>query len=442
MTAEAHRQGRWQDRGAVPAAVARDLLSEAELLELPPAQMPRKARPTTCTDKADLVDVLAQLGGVDLRFWGEGGDETVDIKSHEFIAYQKMTVAKLHTLVADFSPEPVLQQLSELSEPEPQPEDEQQQQQQQQLVAADKTLVDDSGDDAGDDSGDDSAGIGWICGTCAESNEPPELGEPEPQPEPHPEPQLADCGNCGCGQSWQEKVQRLQEENQRLRNENAQMCTRRNTAAGQWDVARHIKGTTYHKITEPRRPKVQGWIAFWRKHSGFEIPKYCPGQINGETTKAHPMEKAVGAHALIRSADGSVKCVIIPCCYKCNNTRNEHQLVWECDAVTIMNLDQLKYAGKILLPRPKKSAAPNVAEAASNDVNVPAYKEGAYWTTISAIKSDSNGIQMSGTTNNCASAEDIKYQDPDDYLHQVALLLKSKLGGQRHAANGYFTASA
>ena len=64
--------------------------------------MPQKGRPNS--DKADLVDELARLGGDDLRYWGEDGTQKVDDKSAAYKAYSGVSVAVLRSRVAEFPP--------------------------------------------------------------------------------------------------------------------------------------------------------------------------------------------------------------------------------------------------------------------------------------------------------------------------------------------------
>ena len=64
--------------------------------------MPQKGRPKS--EKADLVDELARLGGDDLRYWGEDGTQTVDDKSAAYKAYSGVSVAVLRSRVAEFPP--------------------------------------------------------------------------------------------------------------------------------------------------------------------------------------------------------------------------------------------------------------------------------------------------------------------------------------------------
>ena len=65
-------------------------------------KMPARSRPSS--DKADLVDELARLGGDDYRFWGDDGEGTVDSTSQAFKVYGGVSVAVLRSRVADFSP--------------------------------------------------------------------------------------------------------------------------------------------------------------------------------------------------------------------------------------------------------------------------------------------------------------------------------------------------
>ena len=65
--------------------------------------MPQKGRPNS--DKADLVDELARLGGDDYRFWGDDGTQTVDDKSAAYKAYSGVSVAVLRSRVAEFPPD-------------------------------------------------------------------------------------------------------------------------------------------------------------------------------------------------------------------------------------------------------------------------------------------------------------------------------------------------
>ena len=64
--------------------------------------MPQKGRPNS--EKADLVDELARLGGDDLRYWGEDGTQKVDDKSAAYKAYSGVSVAVLRSRVAEFPP--------------------------------------------------------------------------------------------------------------------------------------------------------------------------------------------------------------------------------------------------------------------------------------------------------------------------------------------------
>ena len=64
--------------------------------------MPQKGRPNS--DKADLVDELARLGGDDYRFWGDDGTQKVDDKSAAYKAYSGVSVAVLRSRVAEFTP--------------------------------------------------------------------------------------------------------------------------------------------------------------------------------------------------------------------------------------------------------------------------------------------------------------------------------------------------
>ena len=64
--------------------------------------MPQKGRPNS--DKADLVDELARLGGDDYRFWGDDGSQTVDDKSAAYKSYSGVSVAVLRSRVAEFPP--------------------------------------------------------------------------------------------------------------------------------------------------------------------------------------------------------------------------------------------------------------------------------------------------------------------------------------------------
>ena len=65
-------------------------------------KMPQKGRPKS--EKADLVDELARLGGDDLRYWGEDGTQKVDDKSAAYKAYSGVSVAVLRSRVAEFPP--------------------------------------------------------------------------------------------------------------------------------------------------------------------------------------------------------------------------------------------------------------------------------------------------------------------------------------------------
>ena len=72
--------------------------------------MPLKRRPDT--EKADLVDNLARIGGDDFRFWEDDGSGGVQQSSAEYRRYAGVSVASLRSRVAAISPQP---------QPEPSP---------------------------------------------------------------------------------------------------------------------------------------------------------------------------------------------------------------------------------------------------------------------------------------------------------------------------------
>jgi hypothetical protein len=86
--------------------------------------MPQRTRPNS--EKANLVDELARLGGDDLRFWEEDGTGTVDNASAEYKAYSKVSVAVLRSRVANFAEPPSGEDEQEESEEEEQESDDEQ----------------------------------------------------------------------------------------------------------------------------------------------------------------------------------------------------------------------------------------------------------------------------------------------------------------------------
>jgi hypothetical protein len=99
-----------------------------------------------------------------------------------------------------------------------------------------------------------------------------------------------------------------------------------------WEVNDHLGGTSYHKIQMSNKKEgihVQGWISYWKHHTGLEVPRYCPGNkvdVDKSTkgqTKAHRLENVVGAHVRIKDPDGNVRFAVVPACKKCNNVANE-----------------------------------------------------------------------------------------------------------------------
>jgi hypothetical protein len=86
--------------------------------------MPQRTRPNS--EKANLVDELARLGGDDLRFWEEDGTGTVDNASAEYKAYSKVSVAVLRSRVADFAEPPSGEEEQEEGDEEEQESDDEQ----------------------------------------------------------------------------------------------------------------------------------------------------------------------------------------------------------------------------------------------------------------------------------------------------------------------------
>jgi hypothetical protein len=125
--------------------------------------MPQKGRPNS--DKADLVDELARLGGDDLRFWGEDGTQRVDDKSAAYKAYSGVSVAVLRSRVANFPPEGEQSESEEEPPFEPEPEtdssDEEADDQPAAATAAAKTSA--------------PAPAPWFGGIFSSSAQPPDL---------------------------------------------------------------------------------------------------------------------------------------------------------------------------------------------------------------------------------------------------------------------------
>lgn len=104
-------------------------------------------------------------------------------------------------------------------------------------------------------------------------------------------------------------------------------------------VVDHLAGTSYHRVSfSKNRSSVQNWKAFWILHAGKPFPPLCPGRSGVDQLDAHSIgTSGLGAHTRIVDDDGNVRFAIVPACHCCNNTRNEHPLVWQCTAVTIVD---------------------------------------------------------------------------------------------------------
>jgi hypothetical protein len=131
-------------------------------------KMPQKGRPNS--DKADLVDELARLGGDDYRFWGADGTQRVDDKSAAYKAYSGVSVAVLRSRVADFPPGD-----NDSEEEEPDSEQEQSQREEERS---------ESDDEEGFHSGDEQQAVEqtpapesrpWFGGIFSTTKQPPTL---------------------------------------------------------------------------------------------------------------------------------------------------------------------------------------------------------------------------------------------------------------------------
>lgn len=184
-------------------------------------------------------------------------------------------------------------------------------------------------------------------------------------------------------------------------------CPRSNVAVaqpGHWEVGQraHLQATTFHQL---RAGKERSWIGFWRSAAGRKVPQWCPCRRNLNEREPHPIGTSpVGAHVLLRQ--GRRLCfAVVPCCKECNNTHNEHPVVWACTAVSVLNLEELSYAGVLALP------------------------SGEYWRSVDEIVQRDKQLQLTGLTNRGRTASHC-YADPGGFLAALATLIRSPLRRQ------------
>ena len=171
-----------------------------------------------------------------------------------------------------------------------------------------------------------------------------------------------------------------------------------------WEVGQqaHLQATTFHQL---RSGKERSWIGFWKSAAGRKVPQWCPCRRNLDEKEPHPIGTSpVGAHVLLRQ--GRRLCfAVVPCCKECNNTHNEHPVVWACTAVSVLNLEELSYAGVLALP------------------------SGEYWRSVDEIVQHDKQLQLTGLTNRGRTASHC-YADPGGFVAALATLIRSPLRRQ------------
>ena len=198
--------------------------------------------------------------------------------------------------------------------------------------------------------------------------------------------------------------------------------------APEFEVARHLKGTTYHRVdfghkkdaTTGKKAKINNWIKYWQLHTGEHLPKFCPGRKNEK--KAHELCSYVGAHCIVTRGDESYFC-IVPACRSCNNHNNEYPLVWQCKAVTILNSLTRNFVGKIHTYKTVTTADGKTKQKATTE----------YWRQINDMRvsfaharSERTTLTISGVTN-AGTETTCTYTDPDTFLTELALWREGKL---------------
>ena len=187
----------------------------------------------------------------------------------------------------------------------------------------------------------------------------------------------------------------------------------------EYSIRDHLKGTTYHKVSYKdtgANQRVSSWKGYWKLHSGVQLACFCPGRKDVSEKEAHLLSSPVGAHCIVEGSDGSKYFAIIPCCTTCNNTNNEHPLVYACQAVTIVDMQRLTYVGDIYL----KDSTEYWTEISQIHI-----EDGKAKSSATRKRKDKTKLTIVGTTNKGRKAR-CEYRDPDDFLAQVALLLRGE----------------
>jgi hypothetical protein len=151
----------------------------------------------------------------------------------------------------------------------------------------------------------------------------------------------------------------------------------------------------------------------------------------------------VGAHVRLTDEEGNIKFAIVPSCKTCNNTHNEYKLLWECKAVTIVSNSRLDFVGKVYLMEPdgKQSLEywtkiDSISDVVGEEAAiVNATEEDGSRTrrrnpSRESTKAKNRAFAVEGTTNKNTGKRRCVYNDPDDFLLFLGILMRSKLTGR------------
>jgi serine/threonine protein kinase len=201
---------------------------------------------------------------------------------------------------------------------------------------------------------------------------------------------------------------------------------------------KHLVSTTFHRPGGDPTDDHTGivtWINWWDNKMGGPAaqPMYCPcvGPDDGgkphllNPEPEHSSENPVGAHVMMEQG-GKKYFGIVPCCNACNKA--DRDVVYQCKAVSIMNMEEGTYAGKIFV---KKEGKPT----------------SFFWTNIKEIsmkKGEAGKQDMSVTIKGQAKMKtssimdkESTYTDKDTFLSQLAILLNHGLAINRASSRTF-----